>query len=103
MEITIFAKKRNPEGRPSFYSYLTRLHKKDGTELPATVKFRDGVPQPSPSDCPMNIVFTSKEGSLSPRTYTDDDSGEVRQAWTLWLSAWKQGKPYEDHSLDDFD
>lgn len=103
MMTAIFAKKKKSSDGREFYVYLGRLHRKDGTELPVTVKFRDNVPKPSPKDCPMNIEFTKEAGNLSSRTYEDADSSELRTAWTLWLSDWEPGPAYVDDSLDDFE
>lgn len=102
MIISIFAKKKKKDDR-NFYVYLGRLHKKDGTELPVTVRFRESVPKPSTKDCPMNIEFDKKDGNLSSRTYEDVESGELRTAWTLWLYDWTPGPVYVDDSLDDFE
>ena len=101
MMTAIFAKKKKTKDGREFYVFLGRLRKKNGDELPVTVKFREGVPTPSPKDCPMNIVFDKESGNLSSRTYEQDD--EFRTVWTLWLSDWKSGPAYVDNSLDDFE
>lgn len=103
MMTAIFAKKKQKDNSVNFYVYLGRLRRKDGTELPVTIRFRDGVPKPKPLDCPMYIEFDKKNANLSSRTYEDADSGELRTAWTLWLSDWAPGPAYVDDSLDDFE
>lgn len=101
-EITIFAKKRtNAEGK-TFTSYLTTLTKTDGSEITTSVKFRDEAGAPKADKCPMNISVKKTDANLSSRKYTDKDGNEAT-GFTLWVSAWKEGAPYVDHSLDDFD
>lgn len=105
MQITVFAKKRTTkEGKP-FTTYVSKMAKKDGSEVVVSVKFKDGCDAPKPEDCPLNIVFQQRDGNMSTREYTThDDDGvvETRKALTLWLSKWSEGEPYEDHSLDEF-
>jgi len=110
MEITIFAKKRmTREGKP-FYSFLSTLKRKDGTDLVCTVKFRDEAgSMPKPEQCPMNILVDKTKANLATRKFdrqvTDPETGEITteqgQSYTLWVSSWLPGGPYEDHSLDD--
>lgn len=105
MEITIFAKKRtNKEGK-TFYQYLTTLTKKDGTTETMRVSFRDveGNAQPKPDSCPRNIVFDRSEANIATSKYTDSETGEIKQRKTLWVTAWKPGSEYIDHSLDDYE
>lgn len=105
MQITVFAKKRTSrEGKP-FTVYVSRMTKKDGSEVSVSVKFKDECGSPKPEDCPLNIVFEQRDGNLSAREYTvHDEDGvvETKRAFTLWLSNWREGEPYEDHSLDEF-
>lgn len=102
MKLTIFSKKRTTkEGKP-FTSYISKLQKKDGSEVTASVKFRDDCGNPKPEDCPMNIVVDKKAANLASRTYTDSETGEVRESLTLWVTEWSEGEPYVDHSLDEF-
>ena len=102
MQITLFARKRTTkEGKP-FATFITTLTRKDGTQLTAQVKFKEDCGQPKPEKCPMNIVFEKTDGNLAKRTYTDS-MGDEKEAFTLWISAWKEGDPYVDKSLDDFE
>lgn len=101
MMTAVFAKRRVRDDGREYYIYLGRLHKKDGEELPVTVNFRDGIQKPSPKDCPMNIVFDKGNANLNSRTYEKD--GELRTAWSLWVSKWEPGPAYVDDSLDDFE
>lgn len=102
MQITIFAKKRtNKEGRV-FYNFLSTLKRKDGTEQPVTVKFGGDAKVPNSEDCPMNIVFQREDANVARRTYTDEQTGELKVAYTLWLKAYSIGDAYVDHSLDEF-
>lgn len=103
MEKTIFAKKRtNREGKP-FYSYLTTMRKKDGTEEIMQVRFRDECGAPEPKKCPINIVFDKSDANVAKRSYIREDTGEPAIALTLWITAWKEGEPYVDTSMDDYE
>ena len=103
MKATIFAKKRTMETGKTFYSYITRLVKKDGTDLVATVKFRDECGAPRPELCPLNIEFDKAKANLAPRNYINKD-GLEETGYTLWLSEWKEAaEKYVDHSMDDFE
>ena len=103
METTIFAmKKYTKEGKP-FTVFSGRIHKKDGSELPVTIKFRESCGSPKTENCPCILEFDKAAGNLSTRTYISR-TGEEKLAYTLWLSDWKiSDKPYEDHSLDEFE
>lgn len=103
MEITVFAKKRTTEdGKKTFYNYLSTLTKKDGEEVRCSVKFRDECGAPKPEKCPCNIVVDKKNANLSKREVEKKD-GEIVTVYTLWVSAWENGTPYIDESLNDFE
>lgn len=110
MNITIFAKKRQTEEGRTFYSYLSTLTKKDGTELKVQVKFRQDCGNPKGEDCPMNIIVPKDKANLAHEIYnsseTDPSTGEVKftekQSFTLWVAEWKKGEVYRDTSLDEF-
>lgn len=103
MEITIFAKKRTTKEGKTFYSYISTLNRKDGTKQTVSVKFRDECGSPKPEKCPLNIKFEKMDANLSTNDFIRDDTGEVAKSFTLWISAWEQGAPYIDKSLDDFE
>ena len=104
MEISIFAKKRTTKDGKSFYQYLTTLTKKDGTTETMRVAFRnvDGNMIPKPESCPRNIVFEREEANVAVTKFTDNNTGEIKERKTLWLSGWQDGSPYVDHSMDDY-
>lgn len=102
MEITIYAKKRSTTEGKTFYSYLSRLPRKDGTELTVSVKFRDEAGNPKPEKCPMNIQFNKRDANLAKHEFVREDTGECGMSYTLWISAWEQGTEFVDHSLDEF-
>ena len=103
MEITIYAKKRTmPDGK-TFFSYLATLPRKDGTTQTVAVKFRDEAGHPKPERCPMNIVVDRANANLAKKQFTNADTGEIGLSYTLWVSAWTEGAPYVDTSLDEFD
>ena len=101
-ELTIFAKKRrSADGKKTFVSYLTTLTKKDGTTEKVGVKFREDAGEPK--ECPCNILIEKNDANLSVRQYIREDTGEAAEAKTLWVTAWKAGSKYVDHSLDEYD
>lgn len=106
MQITVFAKKRKTEEGREFFTYLTTLKKKDGTELKAQVKFREDCGSPKGGDCPMNILVEKHAANLSSKEIIKDagkDTEEILTVYTLWVSDWEKGPAYVDTSLDDFD
>lgn len=110
MEITVFAKQRKTKEGKIFYSFLSTLTKKDGTQLICTVKFREDA-KPKPEQCPMNILVLKENANLNTRKFTrevtDPATGEISTeegvSHTLWISSWLPGGQYVDHSLDDFE
>lgn len=101
MIITVFAKKGQTKEGKIFYNYLARLKKKDGTELPVRVKFREECGNPKSDKCPCNIIVQRENMNLSSREYIKEDTGEVITSHELWVSAWDNGPEYVDHSMDD--
>ena len=104
MEITIFAKRRTSKDGKTFFNYLTTLTKKDGTTQTMRVAFRDtgSNPSPKPESCPRNIEFDIKQANIATRTFADPNTGEQKISYTLWISEWKDGTPYVDHSFDEY-
>ena len=104
MIITVFSKKKKTREGKEFTAYIGKLHKKDGYELTASVKFRKECGSPKASDCPMNVEFPKEKANLSSQVYTREDTGEEATSYTLWVSEWKKSAvPYRDSSLDDFE
>lgn len=101
MEITVFAKKKKTKTGKDFFTYLTTLTKKDGEEEMIEVKFREecGVPK----SCPVNLIIEKSDANISKKTVIREDNGEAFVRKTLWVSAWKEGEPYVDTSLDEYD
>lgn len=102
MVISVFAKKGTSADGKKFDRYIGKLHRADGSELNVSIKFREECGKPKPGDCPVNIIVDKTDANLSPRTYVREDSGETVIAYTLWVSKWKLGEKFVDHSLDDF-
>lgn len=109
MELTIFAKRKEANGT-KYALYSTSLPRKDGTEDRVSVKFREECGKPDYKKCPLNIIVDKKNMNLAhgPRRNKDgdfitDENGEVIDFTTLWISEWKEGSKYVDHSLDDYD
>ena len=100
-EITIFAKNRTNKDGKKFTTYLTTLTRKDGTKVSASVKFKEEIG--SPKEFPCNILVEKKNANLNERRYKREDTGDEAIGYTLWISDWKKGSAYVDHSLDDFD
>lgn len=102
--ITIFAKKRTTkDGKKSFYTYITRLIKKDGSHVVVSVNFPEDN-KPDALECPMNIDVPKGMMNLSTKTITDETTGAVIESRTLWVKEWTKSKEvYVDTSLDEFD
>lgn len=104
MEITIYGKKKQTQDGKSFAAFITRLTRKDGSSITASVKFREDCGQPKLEECPVNIIFDKGKANLSDRTYTREDTGEDAKSYTLWINEWERSKnKFVDHSLDDFE
>lgn len=103
MQVTIYAKKRTTKDGKKFFSYLTKLRKKDGSEVSASVKFREDCGQPDPKDCPMNITFNKGDANFSSKEMVNEETGEVFISNTLWVNNWEEGERYVDTSMDDFE
>lgn len=103
MKITVFAKKRTSKDGREFYTYLSKLTKKDGTEMTVACKFPDEL-KPKADECPLNIEFDKSSANLDHKTEVDKESGEVYERNTLWIKKYDKSKEkYVDKSLDDFE
>jgi len=104
MEITVYAKKRTTKEGKTFYSYLSRLtNKRTGQDVTVAVKFRESAGYPDAKSCPMNIKFVKSDGNLTSKPIVDEETGEeIGVSNVLWVSAWEEGAPFVDDSLDDF-
>ena len=103
MEISIFAKKRQSKDGRTFYVYLSTLTKKDGSELPCSVKFNKDITPPKPEDCPCNIIVDKEHCNLSHKNILNPETGYVMETHTLWVNQYAAGSEYVDHSMDDFE
>ena len=101
MEITVFAKKKQTKTGKVFFTYLTTLTKKDGTEDKMEVKFREVCG--TPDHFPINIVVEKGDCNIAKKLRNREDTGEVFEIRTLWINAWTEGSPYVDTSLDEYD
>lgn len=99
LEIAIYGKSKKAASGQQFMIYLSRLPMQDGTQLPVTVRFEEGVSKPK--NFPCNIQIEKQNTHLSSRKYRREDTGEEQLSWTLWISAWTPGGVYVDHSMDD--
>lgn len=104
MQLTIFAKAMTSKDGRKYNRYLTKLTKKDGSQLTVNVKFREEAGEPR--NCPCNIEVEKRDCNYVEKLeqYVDHESGEAKEACrrTLWISEWADGEPYVDHSMDDF-
>lgn len=108
MKVLIFAKKRQTKEGKAFTAYVTKMTKKDGSDLTASVKFREDCGAPKADECPCYIIVDKLDANMSTKTreVVDSESGEIRDVtnYTLWVSKWvKSDEEYVDHSLDDFE
>ena len=104
MELTVFAKKRQAKDGRTFYTYISTLVKKTtGESLTTQVKFRESCGQPKPEECPMNIIVDKKNANFTTKELQNEETGQTIVSNTLWVTDWKKGTEYVDHSMDDFD
>ena len=100
MKITVFSKKISKHDGSKFTGYVTRLKKKDGTEIYCRVRFREGCS--APSVCPAIIEVEKDYANLVKKHYKNDD--KEYDIYTLWITDWEPTlEKYVDHSLDDFE
>lgn len=107
MKVLIFGKKRQTKDGKAFTAYVSKLPKKDGTDLTVGVKFREECGSPKLEECPLYIEVDKKDANLDSKTreITTED-GEIKDvmSYTLWVQKWERSpEKYEDHSLDDID
>lgn len=108
MKVLVFGKKRQTKEGKNFTAYVTKMTKKDGTEITASVKFREECGQPKLEETPCYIEFDKTNGNMTHRNVevTDNETGEIKEITnhTLWISKWKMSnEKYVDKSLDDFE
>lgn len=107
MKLLIFGKKRTSKEGRDFVTYLTKLTKKDGEEITASVKFTEEAGAPKLDECPCYIDVEKSAANLSTKTreVVDEESGEIHHInnQTLWIKKWEMNpEKYVDTSLDDF-
>ena len=100
MKITVFSKKISKHDGSKFTGYVTKLKKKDGSEIYCRVRFHDGCN--GPRECPAIIEVEKDKANLVKRHYKNDD--QEYDIYTLWITDWNLAEEkYVDHSLDDFE
>lgn len=103
MIIAVFAKRRQTKEGKVFYNYLATLKKKDGTDFPVRLFFREDCGAPKADRCPMNIEVAKSDMNMTKREYIREDTGEVGISFQVWVSKWSEGPEYVDHSMDEFE
>ena len=100
MKITVFSKKISKHDGSKFTGYVTKLKKKDGSEIYCRVRFHEGCD--TPHEFPAIIEVKKDYANLVRKHYTNDD--KEYDIYTLWITDWKPTEEkYVDHSLDDFE
>ena len=100
MKITVFSKKISKHDGSKFTGYVTKLKKKDGSEIYCRVRFREGCA--APGKFPAIIEVEKDHANLVRRHYKNDD--KEYDIYTLWITDWEPtDEKYIDHSLDDFE
>lgn len=106
MKVLLFGKKRQTKDGKNFTAYVSKLTRKDGSELTASVKFREECGAPKLEECPCYIEVAKDDANLNKRVFeATAEDGEVKEveSYTLWVTKWKKlPEKYVDHSLDDF-
>ena len=106
MEVLVFAKKKETKDGKKFLTYLTTLHKKDGTEVKATIKFGETCVALKQDETPCYISVEKADANLSTKKYKKEVNGIVEEGVqnTLWVNKYtKMDKQFVDTSLDDFE
>ena len=100
MKITVFSKMSSKHDGSKFTGYVTKLKKKDGSEIYCRVRFHEGCS--APRECPAIIEVEKDKANLIKRHYEKED--KAYDIYTLWITDWKPtDEKYVDHSLDDFE
>ena len=100
MKITVFSKKISKHDGSKFTGYVTKLKKKDGSEIYCRVRFREGCS--APRECPAIIEVEKDHANLVRRHYKNDD--KEYDIYTLWITDWEPtDEKYIDHSLDEIE
>lgn len=107
MKLLVFGKNRQTKDGRNFTAYVSKLPKKDGSDLTVTVKFREECGAPKLDECPLYIDVQKDNANLATKNkeITTED-GEVQDvvSHTLWIKDWARNpEKYVDHSLDEFD
>lgn len=109
MKITIFRKTRTTKptdgGRPkTFNVYITKLTKKNGETIIATVKPTDDIKSEFDrlTSFPIVVEFQKKNANLDTRA-GENKEGDLIEYHTLWLKKVDVYEEFIDTSLDDFE
>lgn len=109
MKITIFRKTRTTKptdgSRPkTFNVYITKLTRKNGETITATVKPTDEIKSEFDriTSFPIVVEFQKKNANLDTRMGTNKD-GDFTEFYTLWLKKVDVYEEFIDTSLDDFE
>lgn len=109
MKLTFFAKKGtrvDDKGNvQTYWTYNTRLTKKDGTQEYATVIAKDDCKLPRHEQCPINVkVKVPEHGSRSEKQWKSDDGTKSGTNVLFFCSEWEPDldNPFVDKSLDDY-
>lgn len=109
MKITIYRKTRTTKptdgSRPkTFNVYITKLTKKNGETITATVKPAEEIRSEIDriTSFPIVVEFQKKNANLETRIGTNKD-GDFIEFYTLWLKKVDVYEEFIDTSLDDFE
>ena len=107
MKVLVFAKKRKSKEGREFTTYSTKLHKADGTETYANVKFREECGAPKLEECPCYIDVDKADANLDSknREVVDEETGVISlvKDKTMWIKKWSfNPEKYVDTSLDEY-
>lgn len=101
MKITVFSKKCETKDSKKFNKYVTKMTKKDGSEIYADVVLPEDDKIKS-DECPIIIEFEKSNANLSTKRGTTED-GKTYERHTLWVKKYTRSKEkYVDNSLDEF-
>lgn len=107
MKLLIFAKKKQTKEGRDFIVYSTKLHRADGSEQYATVKFREDAGSPKLEECPIYIDVNREDVNrkIENVELVNKETGEIStmENHTVWVKAWQPNpEKYVDTSMDEF-
>ena len=79
MKVLVFGKKRQTKDGKTFTAYVSKLQKRDGSEITAGVKFREDCGAPKLEETPCYIEVDKANANLDHKTVeVTTEDGEIK-------------------------